>query len=119
MGRSRFVLGDIPVEIALGDGDWVRIRPRLSWGDRQAIRGAGISSRFRKGAEIETTANFEAMNIGMLLCGIVEWNLTDSDGKLMPVSRESIGALDEATGDAILMKMGDLYRAITEESKNS
>lgn len=116
--RSRFVLGDTPVEIDLGDGDWVRVKPRLSFGDRQAVRSAAVSSSFRGDEGIETTANLQLLNITMLLRGIVEWNLQDPDGKLMPISRESLEALDEETGDLILEKLGELYQAVTEESKN-
>lgn len=121
MGKSRFVFVEHEelVEINLGDGDWIKVRPRLSWGDRLNIRGGAVRMDFGgTEGEVETALDLEEMNIRLVERAIVEWNLKDPEGKLMPISRESILALDEEAGDAILEYLGALYPQISEEQKN-
>lgn len=117
MGKSRFVLlSEVPVEMDLGDGDKVWLKSRLSWGDRQAIRAVAVHARI--GGEGNLEADLSAMNLEFMARGITEWNLKDSEGRLMPITRENIQALDELTGDAILERLTELYRPLTEETKN-
>lgn len=120
--KSRFVstADEELVEIELGDGDIIKIKPRLSFGDRQAIRSAAIRTRLggAEGGEIETTADLHRMNIELMIRGIAAWNLKDSDEGTVPITRATIAMLDEATGETILRRLVEQYPPVPEEQKN-
>lgn len=89
MAKTRFVTDADLKQIDLGDGDWVKIPSRLSYGFV-----AGISEGDEKDAVKISTK---------ILVGVIkQWNLKDADGNDVAVTPENIQNLDFSTVQAIM-----------------
>lgn len=86
---TRFVNENEHVTIDLGEGDWVKVPAKISWklltttAKQQGDDLAQISSR-------------------LLAKLVVEWNLKDANGNVVPISEDAIDRLDARTGVAIM-----------------
>lgn len=115
---SRFVKR-ITERVDLGDGDWVEIRTRFTYGDRMALQEKllGLSKesdavRMNTSGEVveDTTLHLAAANLEVLARAIVAWGGPGfcalehdhaSGCTPRPITAENIEALDE-TGERIL-----------------
>lgn len=91
-------------QIDMGDGDWIRIPARLSYGFVSQfgdMKGAG------EGAE---------KVIGFLAKLVREWNFALKDGTPAPVTEDNIRRLDIATINAMVAAITPL---MTVEKKDS
>jgi len=66
--------------IDMGDGDWVKIPARLSFGFVSEFQGV-------TGENVEKTATF-------LLKLLKEWSIKDENGLMLPITKENVLKLD-------------------------
>ncbi len=91
---SKFVSDSDYSEIDIGDGDWVRVPKRLSFGFVEKYGGVG-------GTDMEKTAQFVSQVIK-------SWNLKEEDGTDAPVTIENVRRLDMETCKLIVEKATEM-----------
>lgn len=97
---SRFV----PLEtdpIDLGEGDVVHIRRRMSYGQQRALASLFTGT--------EASAGLREYLAALLEQNIVRWDgpgFVDVDGNPMPITRDSIDALDSSVADLLVEEIG-------------
>lgn len=100
---DQLVLIPLPTE-----GEWVRVKPRLSRGDQVAIRKAVARNATRDSegkALINIEAALEAGEFAVLDIAIKAWSFEE------PVTPEAIRRLDGDSVDAIKTRLEELYPA--------
>ena len=90
--------------IELPDGEWVDIRHRMQYKQRQALRSHYMKiqvklEEVKKGTVVDL--DLEAGDIMLLLLNILAWNIKDKDSNIALVSKETIEQLDPVTADTI------------------
>lgn len=112
--RSAFVSSE-PVRIyrddAQPDGDWIAIKPKLGFGDRNILTDVLVEIGAVKGAsQTEITARAGAFQTELLRLSIVDWHLVDGDGQPVPFAWDKIRELDpddplvERVADEVLLR---------------
>ena len=96
----RFAYDDEIDRIELGEGDWVDIKRRMSYGDQQKVVGRFIKLGL-VGKTPQAELDMQSAEILTLLLNIKAWNLKDKEGKDAPINEESISNLDPATAEII------------------
>lgn len=92
----RFVEDDELKTIELGDGDWVKIPSRLSYGFVSKFNESGVKSD-------------EMSKITDLLVQVIkEWNLKTRDGAVAPISKEFLVRLDVDTIKTLVTEITSL-----------
>lgn len=92
--------------IDLGDGDWVEIKHKMSYGNRQALVAHYMKLKGAINKQVEYSVDLESGNIMLLVLNIVAWSLLDKKGKPLPVTKETISWLDNDTGNKIADEIG-------------
>lgn len=120
MGKSRFVTLET-VRLPLSEGDWIRVKKQLSYGEQQAMAMSQFRSRRDlEGGEQETIIDLRRFNITRFCAWIVEWSFVDSKDNPVEVSEDSVAALSLDTAreiDAILDKhIEEVYRELGNSS---
>jgi hypothetical protein len=128
MTRSRFVQRAVE-RFDLGDGDWVDLLARLSYGDRGAIEEKLLADAIRitdepKGSTEAVHAKLHAGNLELLKRTVVAWGGPGfcvrgehpHDGECAPaaITEETLDKLDE-TGERILE---ELQRRMVKPAKD-
>jgi len=100
--RSRFVEPDT-TRLELTDDDWIEVKSRLDFGERNALASAGLKQQgtLSNGGSPEFTIDLAAYKIERMLAYLVEWSFRDRDGDRVPVTRATVNALDPDTADEI------------------
>lgn len=101
MGKNRFVTAEEPLRLPLSDGDWVEVKPRLSYGEQQRLNSAVLRSVRGERGDNEVGIDYARFNILRLETWLVEWSLRDTKDKPVPVSRAAIENLDPDTAEEI------------------
>jgi len=109
---KRFVSSKETVRIDLGDGDWVDIKARLSYGDRRKASGGMMKVVFNptSGAVEPIELDIEQQEANLMLVGIVDWNLKDEEGEIAPINKDTVSMLDGETSDRVIAEMNERYR---------
>jgi hypothetical protein len=107
--RSAFVPHE-PVRIyrddAQPDGDWIAIKPKLGFGDKNILMDVLVKiGSIKSAGETEITAEAGAFQTHLLRLSIVDWNLLGEDGQPVPFAWDKIGQLDP--DDELVMKVAD------------
>jgi hypothetical protein len=113
VGRVRFVQPET-VRLDISDGEWIEIKKQLTWAEQQDFTNAGVDTKV-SGPEISVKWGDVALQ--RLLIWLVDWSLLDANGKNVPISRDSISALDTETGEEIVAAMNKYVAARAEEKK--
>ncbi len=108
-------------KIDLGEGDWVEIKRRMSYGDHDDQARAQMkiqinAQRLRalQGRNTEVTEDEMASmsdielstgKLELLAINIKGWNLKGLDGQVLPVNRDTIRMLDDDTARLILAEI--------------
>lgn len=104
-------------------GYWVRIKTRLTHGDRVAAAGALLRATVDLGVtrqNISGVLNVRADEAVLVARSIVAWNLDDEQGRILPISPETINLLDDQDVVAIRDRVLALNPVRSpEEQKNS
>lgn len=103
---QRFTYDDEIDRVELGEGDWVDIKHRMSYGDQQKVVGRFV--KFGLAGKIpQAELDMQSAEILTLLLNTKAWNLKDREGKDMPINEESISNLDPATADIIKQEINN------------
>jgi hypothetical protein len=100
--RSRFVL-PTTVQLTLSDGDFIEIKERLTFGEQQKLTAKTLAQEGNLfgGGEVTATLDFAGYKTERMLAYLVDWSFRDADGRVVPVSRAALEALDPETADEI------------------
>ena len=109
--RARFV-APTATSIALSDGDWIRVKSELTYGEAQRVNDAVMKRTGDDGDPF--TIDLAVYQIERILSWVLEWSFTDEAGKRVPVSRATIEALDTATGAEITIALNEHIAAVAE-----
>lgn len=99
--RNRFVTAEEPVRLPLSDGDWVEVKPRLSYGESQRLNSAVLRSVKGVSGDNEVGIDYARFNILRLETWLVEWSFRDARDKPVAVTRAAIENLDPQTAEEI------------------
>lgn len=108
---------------ALAEGDWVEFKNRLTVGEKKRLEGAGVAAVRDPQAAQATRAkqsfelDFERLGLARFEIYITAWSFLGLDEKALPVTPDSIAALDPAIADEI-EKALDLHIEEQEKAKN-
>lgn len=99
---KHFVTDEVD-RIDLGEGFWVDIKNRMSYGDQQKL-----VAHYIKMSDLKTPGlDFEAGSIVLLEINIKAWNLVDANDKPVKLSRQMIEALDPEIAGKIAKEIND------------
>lgn len=103
MGRCRVVVPEV-VRLPLSDGDWVDVKKRLTYGERNRMKAALVSEIRGDG---RVTPDLQMIDLALVLAYLVDWSLVDFKGKQIPIDtdtkkRAAVEALDEDTVKEII-----------------
>lgn len=97
MGRVRFV-GPKVVRLELSEGDWIEVKERLSWGERNEVASVGTSA----GPDGRLVVNVPRWNQALVTAYLTDWSFRDEADKPVDVTPDAIAALDQETAGEIL-----------------
>ena len=110
----RFVVPEFDT-LQLSFDDWIRVKRKLTYGEARRLRSAGLVVSSSLGGNV--TVDFAIYEAARMETWIIEWSFTDDAGKRIPVSRDTIEALDPDTAAEIIAAL-DGHVAGAEEAKN-
>lgn len=118
MSRNRFVQ-PTTARYELSDGDWVELKGRLTYLESQKLATAALGGmRTKTGdAEPELTLNVAAYALAQLEAWIVDWSFHGPDGRAVPVSRDSLSALDEDAAAELIGAIQKHAGVVADEKK--
>jgi hypothetical protein len=100
---NRFVNPGVD-RIEISEGDWIEIKVELSVGEQKKLESLPLTTlRAPEGVATprEIGLNWGAYYLGKLEIYLVDWSLKDRNDKVMPVNRDSIASLTQATAQEI------------------
>ena len=99
-----FIYADDISRVDLGDGLWVDIKRKLSYGDQQKLLASYTKiDKFSDAEKVnDIKINFEEGNLAMLLIYIVDWNFPDRDGSIAVINKANISMLDPEIAKTIM-----------------
>lgn len=103
------------VRLDLSDGDWIEVKKQLTWGEQQEFANCGLSPTVKGPQELQV--DWAQVARRRLLIWLVDWSLVGPNGKLMPVTANSVNALDPETGDEIVEALDRHITALAEAKK--
>lgn len=106
MGRVRTIVPDSR-RLELSDGDWMVVKRRLTAGERKSVTQ---SLMLRTAADGTRSHDYLSFTFDSVLVYVLEWSLSDSKGKTLPITRATLENLDEADFDE-LEKAVDAHEA--------
>lgn len=133
MAKNFFVSGET-VEIAIDEGYWVRIKKHFSAADYDALINSMIEFEVapmnreqrrqlkKDGMEAPVTQKLRNNTVDLLAIAIVDWNLTDGSGTVLPVTRENVAKLDADVSSFLEMevnKYNPLERTMEARSQSN
>jgi hypothetical protein len=78
----RFVQGGTR-ELALSEGDWIRVKRRLTAGEQRAA----MARMYTLTSDGQTRVfNYEMVGLSTILAYLLEWNVTDASGRIAPLT---------------------------------
>lgn len=89
----------------------VWLKRRATWGDRNRVQAAAVVSRRETApGKLETDPDFLAdFVVTKALVMIHDWTVTDDSGKKVPISAETLQALDPEDGEFISSEASRRY----------
>ena len=117
--RSRFVKPGVK-RLNLSDGDWIEVKEKLTTGERESLKAAGVRSviRHQEDERIhEVGIDAGNFDLAKVKCWLTDWSLRDENDKHVRLSSEAIDALDPDTFDEILKALEE-YQDELEALKN-
>lgn len=88
--------------IPLGDRHFIVVKNELTYGERERLNGAFMSSaRGSSGADMEVGVNYERWAVERIFIWLVAWSFVDKEKRPVELTREAIRALSPAAAKAI------------------
>lgn len=117
MPRDRFIEPQT-TRIELTDDDWIVVKHRITEGERLRLEGATLARmRAVDGEQAEIGLDWPRFRIQRIVTWVVEWSFRHG-GKAVPITRDSVSALDPETA-AEIQEALDVHIAGIEESKKA
>lgn len=121
MPRCRFVAPE-SVRLELSEGDWIEVKARLTYGEQQRVTNAAlgkVSGKLSSGITDEVTLDLAHYAVERMLVWLVDWSFIDPRGKVAPINRDTITALDPETVSEIERALDAHIEAQAEAAKNA
>lgn len=88
--------------VELSDGDWINIKVKLNYGEASELYDATYRSNVGSGDRgTQRVLQMARFNVDRILIYTRDWSFIDDENNPLPVSAESIRALDTETTDEI------------------
>jgi hypothetical protein len=102
MGRCRVVAPEM-ARLEISDGDWIDVKKRLNYGEKQKMLAAFVKEMRGDG---RVTPDMEMVNVAQILAYLVDWSLVDTNGKQIAIDTDAkkhagVKAQDPATIEEI------------------
>jgi hypothetical protein len=91
--------------VELPNGEWVEIKSKMSYGERQTYLNNLVRVQTQLTTpipEVDVNLTMDTANLILLAMNIRAWNLTNGTGEVAPLTKENIALLDPQTADQIL-----------------
>jgi hypothetical protein len=94
--------------IEFDDGEWVDIKQQMNYGDQQRLAASYVKAgrKLRADEDTDLELDLEAGNLTLLLINIKAWSFKDSNGKIAPINKETIGNLHPKVAERLLEEIG-------------
>lgn len=116
--RPRFVTPTYR-DLPLTDGDWIKVKEQVTYGEQKQMATAGLTDMMEGEAGTRRIGmDFSAFERARLLGWVVEWSFNDERGRRVPVTKDTIDALDPDTADEIIAAL-DLHVEEMAARKNA
>jgi hypothetical protein len=89
----------------LGDGYWVSLKNEMSYGDNQALTASYLNLQSRLSSKEETSIKFDLGNLTLMKLNVMDWNLTDEEGNVLPLTEDVFQSLQVAAAKAIVAEI--------------
>jgi hypothetical protein len=104
--------------IDLGEGEWAKIKRRMSFGDMTRLEDEMARIRLKhipEGRDVSAD-DFEAVEIKgakllILELNVREWNLAGADGQVAAINRETLALLDPRQAELLLAAIDERNQA--------
>jgi len=101
-----------PERIIVADGYWIDVKSSLNAADYEAAQRALLGKMSMQGGNLSAEPDTVAYQHELVFRAIVDWNLTDEDGQLLPLTpatekHTSIRRLPQSAFVAIYEKIND------------
>ena len=106
---SRFVRPDTTV-LKISQGDTLTVKRRLNSGEERDL----FSRIYLAGADGQLKVNPFQHGIGLVTAYLLDWSLTDDDGKRVAIEGLSVEALTQVINGLDPMSYGEIRRAVEE-----
>lgn len=106
---SRFVRPDTTV-LKISQGDTLTVKRRLNSGEERAL----FARIYLAGVDGKLTVNPFQHGIGMVTAYLVDWSLTDDEGKRVAIDKLSIEALTNVLNGLEPTSFGEIRQAVEE-----
>ena len=101
---EHFIYEDELDRIDLGDGEWVDIAKRMSYGMQQKL----FAHYVKLGKDMKAIdVDIESGNLTLLLVNIKAWNLKGKDGKVAPITKEVVARLDPVIANKVVEEINN------------
>jgi hypothetical protein len=115
--RSRFVDPGLTHTIEISDGDWIKVKKELMHGEHTQLATAGLGKEILPGQDHGVGVDWDRYALARKYTWLVDWSFLGDDGRPVPVSWDSIAALDQGTAEEIDAAL-DRYIEALEAEKN-
>jgi hypothetical protein len=104
--------------VELSEGDWINIKRKLNYGEASDLYDATYRSSVG-GAEVTTAreVRMSVFNVQRIMLYILDWSFIDDENKSLPISVESIRALDQETTLEIHTAITDVENEVAQEER--
>lgn len=104
--------------VELTDGDWINLKRKLNYGEASDLYDATYRSSVG-GAEMVTAreVKMSTFNVQRIMLYTLDWSFIDDENKSLPISVESIRALDTETTLEIHNAITDLENEVSKEER--
>ncbi len=108
------------VRMELGDGEWIEIKDRLTFGERERLTSAGLRDlRGKQGSDdMSVQLDWAVFKLEKILIWLVDWSARDENDKPVKVSRDALAKLDQDSAQAIQDAI-ERHEAELEAEKNA
>ena len=117
MSKNRFVKPE-EIKIELSDGDWIKIRKRLTVGEERAMMTAGFKRvHHGEGASGDIEIDWPTNSLARAVTYLLDWSFKDDEGKSVECNGDAIKALDPEALDEINAAIDKHLEAMEQEKK--
>lgn len=118
MGLS-FVNPSDTRRLDVGDGDWLEVRNRITYGAAERLRAVSLKSMATDAGQTKIELDMSTYNIERMAAYIIDWSARKPDGGKLPPTRDSFAALEEPAAEAVNAALDRHIERLTSEREQS